>query len=169
MRPVTETDLPTASALQSWRAGSDFFDAYRAPLADPTLTPAEIFIRVTRAMPAWVSTLMAIRNAIVRRFGLKAVGRRAGGNQPAAADCRIGQRLGIFDVFGESENELVLGIDDRHLDFRVSVLKPAGDQPRSYVISTVVKVHNRLGRAYMAPVGRIHPLVVKSLMKRTPV
>jgi hypothetical protein len=37
------------------------------------------------------------------------------------------------------------------------------------VVSTVVKVHNWLGRLYMAPVGQIHPLVVKALMRRADV
>jgi hypothetical protein len=38
-----------------------------------------------------------------------------------------------------------------------------------YVVSTVVHVHNLLGRVYMAPVGRIHPFVVRSMMGRAEV
>ena len=81
----------------------------------------------------------------------------------------VGDRLGIFSVFGKTENELLLGIDDSHLDVRVSVLKFSGGEPRSYVVSTVVKVHNWLGHLYMAPVGRLHPLVVKATMCRAEV
>jgi hypothetical protein len=53
-----------------------------------------------------------------------------------------------------------------HLDVRASVLKVRGETPQSYVVATVVNVHNWLGRFYMIPVGRIHPLVVKVLMPR---
>jgi hypothetical protein len=37
------------------------------------------------------------------------------------------------------------------------------------VVSTVVHVHNWLGRIYMVPVGRIHPFVVRAMMRRTAV
>jgi Protein of unknown function (DUF2867) len=60
---------------------------------------------------------------------------------------------------------LLLGIDDKHLDVRVSVFKDGRSAP-SYVVSTVVHVHNLLGHLYMVPVGRIHPLVVRAMMRR---
>ena len=111
---------------------------------------------------------MALRNLIVRQLGLKDVGPMTVVTDKPAQDYRIGDRLGIFSVFGNTANELLLGIDDRHLDVRVSVLKQGGELA-SYTVSTVVKVHNWLGRAYMLPVGRIHPLVVKALMRRAAV
>jgi hypothetical protein len=164
---VTRTDLPTDSRLSPSLAGADFHDAYAAPLRDGALTPTEIFLKTIRATPPWVSRLMAIRNAIVRQLGLKDVGAmQDAANKPAEA-YRVGDRLGIFTVFATGETELVLGIDDSHLDVRVSVSKRANDRPMRYVVSTVVTVHNWLGRAYMAPVGRIHPLVVRALMRRT--
>jgi hypothetical protein len=110
---------------------------------------------------------MSIRNFLVRRLGLKDVGAMDGAADKPADAYKIGDRLGIFTIFGMSENELVLGIDDSHLDVRVSVLKVPRDRPTRYVLSTAVKTHNRLGRFYMAPVGRIHPFVVKALMRRT--
>ncbi len=111
---------------------------------------------------------MALRNVIVRQIGLKDVGPMMALTDKPAQDYRVGDRLGIFSITGSTASELLLGIDDRHLDVRVSVLKQGGVRP-SLVISTVVKVHNWLGRAYMAPVGRIHPLVVKALMRRADV
>jgi hypothetical protein len=52
---------------------------------------------------------------------------------------------------------------------RVSLLKSQRNGVPYYVLSTVVKVHNLLGRLYMAPVGRIHPFVVRSMMARAEV
>lgn len=161
---VEATTVPGESALHAGLAQSDFADAYMAPLGDASLTPAQIALRAFRATPPWVTALLDLRNRIVRRFGLKDVGRfHAAGEGQAAY--RVGDRLGIFHVFGQSEREIVLGIDDRHLDVRVSILKARADAAPVYVISTLVKVHNRLGRLYMLPVGRIHPLVVKALMR----
>ena len=87
------------------------------------------------------------------------------GDKPAR-NYRVGDRLGIFNIYETTDRELVLGIDDRHLDVRVSVLTVPSERARSYVVSTVVHIHNRLGRLYMAPVGRIHPLVVRAMMAR---
>ena len=126
MAHVVAVEIPPESALTPWLAGADFHDAYEAPLWDATLSPTEIYLRAARATPKWVADLMTLRNRIVVWFG-------------------------IFNVFSISENELVLGIDDNHLDVRVSIVK----QAHSYVVSTIVHVHNWMGRLYMAPVGRI--------------
>ncbi len=164
---VTATVFPEESVLQKMLAGAHFFDAYRAPLNDAALTPTEIFLRAAKAAPAWVSRLMSLRNTVVRQIGLKDIGAITPAAGKPASDYRIGDRIGIFSVFGSTENELLLGIDDSHLDVRVSVLKQVRGQ--CYVVSTVVKVHNWIGRVYMMPVGRIHPIVVKALMSRAAV
>jgi hypothetical protein len=165
MTQVIATTVPDDSVLQAWLAGADFFDAYEAPLTSAMLSPTEIFLRASRSTPRWVDRLMAIRNRIVRLFGLKDVGAMKAATR-STDSYQVGDRLGIFSVFGKTENELLLGIDDRHLDVRVSVLKSQRDGLPHYVVSTVVHVHNLLGRIYMAPVGRIHPFVVRSMMAR---
>jgi hypothetical protein len=165
---VTATAVPDESALQPSLADADFYDAFEAPLNTAMLSPTEIFLRASRATPRWVDDLMAIRNRIVRLFGLKDVGAMRGAAKASDA-YQVGDRLGIFSIFGKTENELLLGIDDRHLDVRVSVLKSERNGLPHYVVSTVVHVHNLLGRVYMAPVGRIHPFVVKSMMGRAEV
>jgi Protein of unknown function (DUF2867) len=168
MAIVTATEVPEESALRGMLAEADFFDAYRSPLSDPALTPVEIFIRSAKTGPAWAERLMSLRNFIVRQLGLKDVGAMTIADGKPASSYRVGDRLGIFSIFASTENELLLGIDDKHLDVRVSVLKRlAGRQ--DYVVSSAVKVHNWLGHLYMMPVGRIHPLVVKALMRRAEV
>ena len=165
---VTATTVPDDSALRPSLADADFYDAYEAPLGTATLSPTEIFLRASRATPQWVDDLMAIRNRIVRLLGLKDVGAmKVAARAPDAY--QVGDRLGIFSIFGKTDNELLLGIDDSHLDVRVSVLKSQRNGLPHYVVSTVVHVHNLLGRIYMAPVGRIHPFVVRSMMGRAEV
>jgi hypothetical protein len=154
MRTVTRVEFPTASGLGGFHDGADFWDSYAAPLTELALSPTEIFLRALRATPRWVGRAMSIRNRIVRRLGLKDVGSMSASDDKPAAAYRTGDRFGIFTVLGVSETELLLGIDDSHLDVRVS---------------TVVRVHNALGRLYMVPVGRIHPFVVKAMMRRAEV
>ena len=99
--------------------------------------------------PRWLGWLMALRNRVVARLGLRVV-----------AD---GARPGLpFEVRGRSPDELLLGEDDSHLDFRVSVLRHDGGM----VVATAVRQHNRLGRAYFALVRPFHRVVVRSLLVR---
>ncbi len=170
MTKVIATTVPAESALQSWLAESDFCDAYEAPLplAAATLSPTEIFLHTSRTTPRWIDTLMRFRNRVVRLFGLKDVG-AIGANAKASEAYQVGDRIGIFSIFGKTENELLLGIDDRHLDVRVSVMKSCRNGLPYFVVSTVVRIHNLLGRLYMMPVGRIHPFVVRSMMRRAEV
>jgi hypothetical protein len=125
-------------------------------------------VHASRVTPQWIDSLMRIRNRVVRLFGLKDVGAMAATAKPSDA-YQVGDRIGIFSIFGKTENELLLGIDDRHLDVRVSVMKSYRNGLPYYVVSTVVHVHNLLGHLYMVPVGRIHPFVVKSMMRRAEV
>jgi hypothetical protein len=165
---VTATTVPDDSALKPSLADASFYDAYEAPLSTATMSPTEIFLRASRGTPRWVDDLMAIRNRIVRLFGLKDVGAMKVATR-APDSYQVGDRLGIFSIFGKTEHELLLGIDDSHLDVRVSVLKSQRNGLPHYVVSTVVHVHNLLGHVYMAPVGRIHPFVVRSMMGRAEV
>ncbi len=166
MSNVSARDFPVESQLHAWLEAVDFHDAYECRLNDRDLTPTEIFIRAARATPGWAEMLMTIRNRAVSLLGLKDVGNLGNRVGRPAESYAIGDRLGIFTVFAKTETELVLGIDDLHLDVRVSILKISRDSQPFYVMSTVVKTHNRLGRLYMLPVGRIHPVIVKSLMRR---
>lgn len=165
MSKVVASAWPQESALRPMLEQASFKDSYSAPLVDEKLTPAEIFQRAERATPPWVGRAMVVRNAVVRRLGLTDVGAMGAHTDAQAASYKVGDRFGIFWVFAILENELVLGIDDSHLDVRVSVLK----RPSRYFVSTVVTVHNWLGHLYMMPVGRVHPFVVRAMMRRADV
>ena len=53
---------------------------------------------------------------------------------------------GAFDPVARTDDEVLLGIDQSHLGFRASVLC----EPERVVVSTVVHLHNRRGRALLA-------------------
>jgi hypothetical protein len=169
VRIVTTTEVPLESRLRATLVTANFFDAYEAPLIERGLSPTEIFLRSVAQTPRWVMTLMSLRNRIVRRLGLKDVGHLSDGVDKPVEAYQVGDRAGIFSILVKTETELLLGIDDSHLDVRVSVLKSVRGARATYVISTVVTVHNWLGRLYMVPVGRIHPVIVKALMRRAEV
>ena len=60
---------------------------------------------------------------------------------------------------------ILLGEDDRHLDFRLSVLRQRGGTADWVVVSTVVRFNNWLGRAYFLPVRPLHQLIVPAILR----
>ncbi len=63
---------------------------------------------------------------------------------------------------------MIVGQDDRHLDFRASILLRASDDRilDEIVCTTVVHFHNMLGRTYLTAIALFHRLVVRSNLWR---
>lgn len=77
----------------------------------------------------------------------------------------LANRVGVFKVYSTNQTEIVLGEDDKHLDFRISVLcsgEAESEGRRQLVVSTVAQCHNRLGRVYIFVIAPFHRLVVKA-------
>ena len=101
---------------------------------------------------------MAVRNMLVRPFGLK-------GNPETAAAGRL--RVGMFPVIRNEASEIVLGFDDRHLDFRIVVgTEVLENQQTAVRMMTLVKRHNFLGRFYLATIMPFHKLIVARTLSR---
>ncbi|UOQ71799.1 DUF2867 domain-containing protein [Hymenobacter cellulosilyticus] len=152
--------LPLHSALAATPA--DYTDAYRVAL--PAYLPQQaeaVAWRLFGQGPAWVRRLMQLRDWLVRPFGLTTF---PVANLPAYGTPLVtGSRIGPFQVFSVSAQEVILGQDDRHLNFRASVLV-AGAEP-AVVVTTVVQFHNWFGRAYFALIRPFHHLVVPALLR----
>lgn len=67
-----------------------------------------------------------------------------------------------FPVRATAENEILLGEDAGHLDFRASLLVD-GD---TVALTTVVRIHNLRGRLYWAAVRPFHPLAARLMLAR---
>lgn len=133
-------------------------DAFAIPLpAGATRDPETLARFIVSHQPAWIDRLTSVRDMIVSCFGLKTARQLA-----QLANKEKTERVGIFRIYGKSENEIVLGEDDRHLDFRVSML--CG--PQDLTVSTVVHCHNLLGRTYLFVIAPFHRLVVKASLRR---
>ena len=157
--------MPTQSAVATVYESTNLADAFAIQLPLGTSSDPEVLWRfLISQQPPWIGWLTNVRDAIVACFGLKTAKHLATLSSEAKPD-----RLGIFKVYGKSENEIVLGEDDKHLDFRVSVfltpdLSPTlGDQ---LIVSTVVHCHNLLGRAYILVIAPFHRQVVKTSLHR---
>ena len=81
-------------------------------------------------------------------------------------DLSPGASLGGFRVFQRVEEEILIGEDDRHLDFRVSVLRKTENECSWVIISTVVRYNNWLGKVYFNLIRPFHKLIVPAVMRR---
>ena len=162
---VRTCPLPAGSRIAALSAGADFADCHALPDPAPDAEALQSYLDLVARTPGWMNALMALRNGMVRLVGLKALGQLGEGLRPAA-QYRLGDRVGIFQLHSRSAREVVLEQDDRHLLVRLSLFK--ADTPRGpqLQLSTVVHEHNRLGRLYMAVVGPVHRRIVPRMLEQ---
>ena len=121
-RKVEQTTLPKDSQLWDKVGTSDFLDCFVTPAKMGPRRAAEIITD----FPFWARILLKVRGVITAPFGLS-------GDGPEVAN-----KVGPFPVELETQDELIAGFNDKHLDFRVSVFTK-DDQVR---LATWVHVHN---------------------------
>ena len=81
---------------------------------------------------------------------------------------RPGDRVGIFTVMAANDDEVLLGDSDKHLDVVLSLCKQSTSATRgtTLAVTTVVHVHNLLGRRYMIPVAPLHRRIAPAVLAR---
>ena len=161
---VRSVALPAESRATHYYPTTDLADAYSVALpAAASADPVTLARHLLTRQPPWVEHLMTVRDALVGRLGIKTSGQLR--DAPVAPRQ---QRVGIFRLYETHAAEVLLGEDDKHLDFRVSVLTRGvpGGPGRQVVVSTVVHCHNLLGRSYIALIAPFHRLVVRSMLAR---
>lgn len=149
MGTVSKTELPAHSLLQGYIQPGDFVDCYRCV---STLDVDEAAARALK-FPFWVGKLMALRNLVVAPLGLK--------TEQSSATTKA-EMLGPFPIVTRTENEIILGIDDKHLDFRLSIITSG---THAYT-ATWVRRNNWLGRIYLAIIMPFHVLIVRQAIGR---
>jgi Protein of unknown function (DUF2867) len=162
---VEQVAVPSRSAAATAFESVNLADAFSIRLPPDACTNPDVLARFIFAkQPSWIGALIQVRDAVVAGLGLKTAKHLA--RLPSDATT---PRISIFRVFSTSENEVVMGENDKHLDFRVSILCTAGSPPTTgsqLTLSTVVHCHNRLGRAYLSVIAPFHRQVVKASLRR---
>jgi Protein of unknown function (DUF2867) len=157
--------VPRESGLDPAVVAAAYFkDAYSAPLHRAEMTMPGLFFCLFGHHPLWIKRVLILRNRIAGWCGLAV---------PAAADImtpkimsdyHVGDTIGPWPIFALSDNELVAGRDNGHLDFRLSILRITGDGAPRVVVSTICSVHNLAGKAYLFFIIPFHKWGVKRLM-----
>jgi hypothetical protein len=165
--PVVRVALPGESRATRFYASTDLEDAYAVRLPEGASADPEVLARFLFSHQApWVAGLLRLRDALVAGFGLKTAAQLAKAGGPGGEG-----RIGIFRIYEIHAHEILLGEDDKHLDFRLSVLRQlradaGGGSAPHLVLSTVVHCHNLPGRAYILLIAPFHRQVVQSALRR---
>lgn len=129
---------------------ADYSDCFCSQIkATPGCSVALLFDSTFRNMPKSISMLLRLRDLIVRPFGLK----------PGVP----------FDelVRYNSEQEKIVGFEDKHLNFWVGLYcSPSHNEKRTVAITTIVKYNNWLGKVYFGLVFPFHRLLVRYQLRR---
>lgn len=145
MGKAVKSSLPPHSLLQAYVQAGDFLDCYRCE----TAIAVDLAARQAMDFPAWVRKLMWLRNLIVAPFGLK-------------TDLDETQTIGVFPIVDRNDNEVIMGFDDKHLDFRISILT---DGQHAFAV-TWVRRHNWFGHLYLALIMPFHILIMRNAIGR---
>jgi hypothetical protein len=168
---IERTDIPSLSLLNQNMPHYDYADSFQGDFSDKLqkIDITDIGRLFFSSGPKWIEVLFSIRNKIVALFGLKTSG-KIDDRQKMIENFKFekGERLGLFKVYDTSIHEIILGEDDKHLNFRVSLYLDESSESKSIkklVISTTVKFNNWFGRLYFLPVRPFHSLIVPAMLK----
>ena len=137
-------------------AGARFADAFRCEIDEQGLDAISASRRVFARPPAWIRRLLRLRNLLVAPLGLKGT--------PEAAGAQSQARIGFFPIVSQSAERVVLGFDDKHLDFRVVVDSAPTDGGSRITATTLVRQHNRIGRVYLTLILPFHRIIVPAML-----
>jgi Protein of unknown function (DUF2867) len=162
---VQETEVPGASLALCSLSSINFADAFKCLSSE---NQPQNIDSVTRAifatLPGWIAELLVLRNTIIRPLGLTTSvdSNPIDNNQ---GELKPGVTVGVFEVLDRKEDEILLGEDDKHLNYRVSVQLEREEEKCWIIVSTVVQFNNWLGRAYFVPVKPVHKVIMPAMMR----
>lgn len=165
---INKTSLPEKSLVVTSLKKFDYEDAFLCKFQSAReITVDDLVFAFFHSAPKWVEVLFNLRNKIVRLIGLKVPDLSNKEEQIKNFKVEQGAVIGLFKVFDRTQNEVLMGEDDRHLNFRISfLLEKKPENTYSFILSTTVLIHNFLGKIYFFPVKPFHKLVVHAMMKK---
>ncbi|WP_354668362.1 DUF2867 domain-containing protein [Colwellia sp. D2M02] len=166
MFTINKVNVPIRSEIFKSLKGAYYADSYAFCSNKGDRVALQVWLDHASKTPAWVNFLMATRNKVVSIFGLKNIGHLGDiDTKKLISDYKVGDKVGIFTLLFLSDSEAILIDSDKHLDVKIS-LYTHREKAHLVSISTVVHVHNFMGKLYMFFVAPMHKLIVPSAIKR---
>jgi len=118
----------------------------------------EVTNQIFNTAPKWVAFLFKIRNSIVKFFGLK-----TGIPDDYNEDFKVGGYVKFFKIYDIATNEIILGANDNHLNFR-AIVSNTENTSHNIKVTTLVEYNNKKGKIYMNLIKPFHRMIVKRMV-----
>lgn len=155
---------PSDGSLRDFRATGDRLDGQFTALPHPAPDAIALTVATFLNMPGWANALLDMRDVVLRPFGFKTGGPRQR-RIPSYDEVARRSYSGAYRVYSANEDEVVLGADERHLSFRVSILRSVPDD--LVAITTLFIPHTRWGRLLLAAIYPFNRLIVGRCLANT--
>jgi hypothetical protein len=130
-QPPSPVVPPCESAIVAWYSGADLLDSYSVRLGPGRRTTMRSLAEAAFANPPmWYQTLLAVRDGAMKAFGVKS-------SSEVRRETAPDQRIDFIPIHAISIDEIVVGEDDRHLNFRLSLLRRRFDDGDEIIATTV--------------------------------
>lgn len=151
------SELPNNSILKRSYPDYAYKDSFEVAISRQDVANWEMIAALFHSAPPWFDVLARLRDRMVSVFGLKT---SIGDPKRLPPPYREGQEIGFFRVLEQVDREVILGNDDKHLNFRTSLMLTQTEGVPRLCVSTVVSTKNLLGSAYFGIVKHVHRLIV---------
>ncbi|KTD52634.1 hypothetical protein Lqui_0087 [Legionella quinlivanii] len=152
-RPNTEF---INKALPGFHYSDTFSGALSADSNHSIERVAELFFN---SSPEWARKLLYLRNRLVGCCGLKI--RDIPLNKELEINLIIGERVGLFKLYDFTDDELLFGEDDKHLDVRIIIQRTT----QSIQLTTLIQFKNAWGKLYFNIIRIFHQQIIKSQLR----
>jgi hypothetical protein len=168
---IKRMDFPETSILFPERKKYDYIDSFGGIFHDKEnkIGIEDIGKAFLKPLPGWIDALMNLRNLIVRIVGLKRSSKAHKNLDTKNIRFDAGEKIGFFNVYNRTDYEVILGEDDKHLNFRISLLLDCSKHDptkKAVILTTVVTYNNWMGPVYFFFVKPLHRLIVPAMMKK---
>ena len=164
---IQETSLPTTSRIDAaLLQRSDYRESIDVALSKLDLSVVDAFFAIFGYRPGWMKAMFILRNMIAFRFGLDVSRTRDVLSVERKPDYVAGDVMLGWTVFVHTRDELIVGRDNTHLDFRVSILRDDAAARAHMVVSTICAAHNAFGISYLRAVLPFHKRGFRWLIRR---
>ena len=125
-----------------------------------------IIFKIIKSLPKWFKILLNSRNTIARIFGLKTGGIENITENYERLNIKKDQSIGDFFIILNEKKHLITELNDKHLDFRFSILIKEKEGITRVSLRTIVKLNNFFGRIYFFLIKPFHRLIIHNILKR---
>ncbi|MDO5977328.1 DUF2867 domain-containing protein [Flavivirga spongiicola] len=163
--------IPADSILNISKHTHDYVSSFQGCYRDCNnlITSADVGRAFFGSIPKWINLLIIFRDKVVGIFGIKKVGNiKVQEKQLTNFKCEQGEQIGLFKVIFRNNKEVILGEDDSHLNFRVSLyseMDKIQHTKKRLTLTIVVEFKNWFGKLYFLPIRPFHKIFGPSLLK----